>query len=88
LDAELAHKSELFELLLLTSICVCTRLVLPRHIMAQSLEMYLSYFSHLLMITLIFHGIIINLFLLYTLPYFVFCLLVIFVSSYVLVLTL
>jgi hypothetical protein len=48
----------------------------------------LSYFSHLLMITLILHGIIINLLLLYWLSYFVFCLLVIFVSFYVLVLAL
>jgi hypothetical protein len=31
------------------------------------------------MVTLIFHGIIINLLLLYRLPYFVFCLLAIFV---------
>jgi hypothetical protein len=44
--------------------------------MAQPLEMYLSYFSHPLMIILIFHRIIINLLVLYRLPYFVFCFLV------------
>jgi hypothetical protein len=40
------------------------------------------------MTTLIFHGIIIDLLLLCRLPYFSFCLLVIFVSLYLLVLTL
>jgi hypothetical protein len=41
-------------------------------------------FPHPLMTTLIFNGIIINLLLLYRLPYFVFGLLVIFVPFYVL----
>jgi hypothetical protein len=59
-----------------------------RHIMAQLLEIYLSYFSNLLIIILIFHGIIINLLLLYRLPYFAFCLLVIFMSFCVVVLNL
>jgi hypothetical protein len=49
---------------------------------------YESYFSHLLMITLIFNRIIVNILLLHILPYFVYCLLVNFVSFYVLVLTL
>jgi hypothetical protein len=40
------------------------------------------------MLTLIFHGIIINLLISYRLPYFVFCSLVIFVPFYILVLTL
>jgi hypothetical protein len=52
---------------LLLLLLLCTRIVLSRHIMAQPLETYLSYFSHSLMIILIFHGIIIiiNLLLLY-----------------------
>jgi hypothetical protein len=69
-------------LLLLTSICICTRMILSRHITAYSLEMHLSYFSYLLMMTLIFCGIIINLLLVYKLPYFLFCLLVFCVFLY------
>jgi hypothetical protein len=64
----------------ITSMCVCTRTVLSRNTMTQPLETYLSYFSHILMITLIFHRIVIHLLLLYGLPCFVFCLLAIFVS--------
>jgi hypothetical protein len=52
--------------------CVCTRIVLSRNTMTQPLETYLSYFSHILMITLIFHRIVIHLLLLYRLPCFVF----------------
>jgi hypothetical protein len=42
------------------------------------MEMYLFHFYRLLMLTVIFLGIIINLFLLYRLSYFVFCSLIIF----------
>jgi hypothetical protein len=59
--------------------CVYARIVLSRLVTALPLEMYLSYFSHPLMVTLIFHEVISNILLLYRLPYFV--------SSYVLVLS-
>jgi hypothetical protein len=49
--------------------------------------MYLSHFTQILIATLIFHGIITHLLLLYRLPYFVFYLLVIFVFSFKSVLT-
>jgi hypothetical protein len=67
---------------------VCTCIVLSRHIMAQQLEMYLFYFSHLLMLTSFVLGTIINLLPIYRLSCFVSSSLVIFVYIHVTVLTL